>query len=77
MTLAKELENTLNLAIAEARRRRHEFVTLEHLLLALCADPIAARILRGVGADLGKLAKALEEVLSGMPALEDGDKADP
>src|SRR6266545_885037 len=77
MTLAKELENTLNLAIAEARRRRHEFVTLEHLLLALCADPIAARILRAVGCDLGKLAAALEKFLSDLPTLADGDRSDP
>ena len=77
MTLAKELENTLNLAIAEARRRRHEFVTLEHLLLALCADPIAARILRAVGCDLSKLAASLEKFLADLPTLQDGDKSDP
>jgi len=77
MTLAKELENTLNLAIAEARRRRHEFVTLEHLLLALCADPIAARILRSVGCDLGKLASSLEKFLGDLPTLSEGDKSDP
>ena len=48
MTITKELEATLQLAIAEAKRRHHEYVTLEHLLLALCADPAAAKILRAL-----------------------------
>jgi len=46
MTISKELEATLQLAVAEAKRRRHEYLTVEHLLLALCVDPIAGRILR-------------------------------
>ena len=35
MTISKELESTIQLAFDEARRRRHEFVTLEHVLFAL------------------------------------------
>ena len=37
--ITKELENTLNLAVVEATKRQHEYVTLEHLLLALLNDP--------------------------------------
>jgi ATP-dependent Clp protease ATP-binding subunit ClpA len=61
MTITKELEATLELAVAEAKRRHHEYLTLEHLLLALCADPVAKRILRGCGADLSDLAAGLED----------------
>jgi ATP-dependent Clp protease ATP-binding subunit ClpA len=64
MILNKDLEATLNLAISEARRRRHEFVTLEHLLFALCADPVASRILKAVGASLDNLLESLEVYLS-------------
>jgi ATP-dependent Clp protease ATP-binding subunit ClpA len=77
MTLAPELEATLRQAIDEARRRRHEFITLEHLLLALCADPVAARILKAVGADLGKLVRELESFLENQPTLPDDVEADP
>jgi ATP-dependent Clp protease ATP-binding subunit ClpA len=77
MTLAKELEATLNLAIAEARRRRHEFVTLEHLLFALCADPVASRIIRAVGGNLEQLLKGLETHLATLPVLPGGDKGEP
>ena len=40
--LSKELENTLNETFRTARARRHEFITVEHLLLALLDDPTAA-----------------------------------
>jgi ATP-dependent Clp protease ATP-binding subunit ClpA len=60
MTISKELEATLQLAIAEAKRRHHEYLTLEHLLLALCADPAAAKILRACGADFSRLTVELE-----------------
>ena len=43
--ITKELENTLSLAIAEATNRQHEDVTLEHLLLALLADPTARDVI--------------------------------
>jgi len=64
MTISKELQATLELAIAEARRRRHEYLTLEHLLVALCADPVAAKILTACGADFGKLLGDLEDFLA-------------
>jgi ATP-dependent Clp protease ATP-binding subunit ClpA len=77
MTISKELEATLQLAIAEARRRRHEYLTLEHLLLALCADPVASKILRACGADFGRLTGELEAFFTDhiTPSAEEG--ADP
>ena len=43
--LSKELENTLNETFRTARARRHEFITVEHLLLALLDDPAAIKVL--------------------------------
>jgi ATP-dependent Clp protease ATP-binding subunit ClpA len=53
--LSKELEYSLNMAFRGAREKRHELVTVEHLLLALLGEPSAARVLRACGADLDKL----------------------
>ncbi len=61
--LSKELEFTLNLAFKEARDKRHEFLTVEHLLLALTDNPAALEVLRACGADLDALRKDLEAFL--------------
>ncbi|VAW80991.1 ATP-dependent Clp protease ATP-binding subunit ClpA [hydrothermal vent metagenome] len=61
--LSKELEFTLNLAFKEAREKRHEFMTVEHLLLALLDNPAAAEVLGSSGADLGVLKKELTTFL--------------
>jgi ATP-dependent Clp protease ATP-binding subunit ClpA len=53
--ISKELEYTLNAAFKEARDKRHEFVTVEHLLLALLDNPAAMTVLKACGADLGSL----------------------
>lgn len=50
--LSKELEVTLNRAFKEACEQRYEFMTIEHLLLALLDNPTAAKVLRACGADL-------------------------
>src|SRR6266513_1504040 len=55
LSITKELESTLRLAFAEAKARRHENVTLEHLLYALLRDPVASRILRACGARMSEL----------------------
>src|SRR5690242_11756547 len=73
MTITKELEQTIQMAIGEARRRRHEYLTLEHLLFALCADPVAGRTLRACGANIGKLVAALEEHFATVTPRVDGD----
>lgn len=57
----RELKATLNLAEEEAARRRHEFVTLEHLLLALLHDKTGSDILLHCGTDIDLLELELEE----------------
>ncbi len=61
--LSKELEFTLNLAFKDAREKRHEFMTVEHLLLALLDNPAAAEVLRSSGADIDVLKKELATFL--------------
>jgi ATP-dependent Clp protease ATP-binding subunit ClpA len=59
--ITKELENTLNLAVAEATARHHEYVTLEHLLLALLSDPTARDVIYSCGGNLDTLKKDIQE----------------
>jgi len=78
LSITKELESSLRLAFAEAKARRHEHVTLEHLLYALLRDPIATRILRACGARLPELKRELEQHLQdSQPQLPDGFDRDP
>jgi ATP-dependent Clp protease ATP-binding subunit ClpA len=53
--LNKELEYTLNIAFKQAREKRHEYMTVEHLLLALLDNSSAATVLRSCGADMTRL----------------------
>jgi len=64
--LTKELEETLGLAVDEAVKRRHEYVTLEHLLFALLEDRVAREVLRNCGADLESLNKSLDEYFTNV-----------
>jgi ATP-dependent Clp protease ATP-binding subunit ClpA len=57
--LNKDLEVSLNLAFRQAKESRHEFMTVEHLLLALLDNPSAIEALGACGADLAKLRKSL------------------
>jgi ATP-dependent Clp protease ATP-binding subunit ClpA len=59
--LSSELEVCLNEAFQSAREARHEFMTVEHLLLAIVATPKVREILRGCGADTARLGRELEE----------------
>lgn len=59
--LDKELEYTLNLAFKEARTKRHEFVTVEHLLIALLENSSASEVLKACGANLSRLRTNLVE----------------
>ena len=61
--LDKELEHTLNMAFKEARAKRHEFVTVEHLLLALLDNSSAAEVLRACGANVNRLRNNLLEFI--------------
>ncbi|HEB99758.1 MAG TPA: ATP-dependent Clp protease ATP-binding subunit ClpA [Thiotrichales bacterium] len=72
--LSKELEFTLNMAFKEAREKRHEFMTVEHLLLALLDNPVAAEVLRACGADLETLNRELTAFLDETtPRLAEDD----
>jgi ATP-dependent Clp protease ATP-binding subunit ClpA len=77
LSITKDLESTLRLAFAEAKARRHEHVTLEHLLYALLRDPVASRLLRACGARLAELRRELEahmeEALTPLPEGNDKD----
>ena len=57
--LSKELEFTLNNAFKEAREKRYEFMTVEHLLLALLDNPTAAQVLRSCGGEFEFFAQHL------------------
>ena len=67
--LNRELEVTLNLAFKEARTKRHEFMTVEHLLLALLDNEAAASVLRACGANLDKLRHDLQEFIDSTTPL--------
>jgi ATP-dependent Clp protease ATP-binding subunit ClpA len=61
--IAQELEVSLHMAFVEARQKRHEFITVEHLLLALLDNPTAAEVLRAVGANIDDLRKNLTQFI--------------
>ncbi len=61
--LSSELEVCLNEAFQSARESRHEFMTVEHLLLAIVDTPKVREILRGCGADATRLGKELREFI--------------
>lgn len=61
--LDKELEFTLNAAFKEARAKRHEFVTVEHLLLALLDNTSALEVLKACGANINRLRSNLTEFI--------------
>ncbi|MCW8127234.1 ATP-dependent Clp protease ATP-binding subunit ClpA [Microbulbifer halophilus] len=72
--LSKDLEVTLNLAFKGARAKRHEFMTVEHLLLALLDNESAADVLHACGADLSALRRELLEFVdSTTPLIPEAD----
>ena len=75
--LSKELEFSLNQAFKRARERRHEFLTVEHLLLALLDNPAAVEVLKACGADLERLRRELDAfVQETTPLLPEDEKRD-
>ncbi|WP_198264109.1 ATP-dependent Clp protease ATP-binding subunit ClpA [sulfur-oxidizing endosymbiont of Gigantopelta aegis] len=75
--LSKELEFTLNLAFKEAREKRHEFMTVEHLLLALLDNPAAEEVLKACTVDLSQLRTELVIFLDETtPVLSEIDERD-
>ncbi len=61
--IAQELEVSLHMAFVEARQKRHEFITVEHLLQALLDNPTAAEVLRAVGENIDDLRKNLGQFI--------------
>src|SRR3970040_1464610 len=75
--IAQELAVSLHMAFVEARQKRHEFITVEHLLLALLDNPTAAEVLRACGANMDELRKSLAQHIAEqtprMPADQEVD----
>ena len=59
--IAQELEVSLHMAFMDARQKRHELITVEHLLLAMLDNPSASEVLKACGADLDKLRSDIAE----------------
>ncbi|MGA9031238.1 MAG: ATP-dependent Clp protease ATP-binding subunit ClpA [Sulfuricaulis sp.] len=75
--LSQELEFSLNSAFQNAREKRHEFITVEHLLAALLDNPSAARVLRACGGNIEELRRSLNSFLEeNVPKLAPGSKID-
>lgn len=74
--LSRDLEITLNDAFASARSKRHEYMTVEHLLLALLDNEMAASVLIQCGAELDTLRSGLEEYIEATtPVLAEQDES--
>jgi len=74
--LSKDLETTLNLAFKNARERRHEFLTVEHLLLALLDNEIALAVLEACDCDLAELrAELVDFVETTTPLIPESEGA--
>jgi ATP-dependent Clp protease ATP-binding subunit ClpA len=75
--IAQELEVSLHMAFMEARQKRHEFISVEHLLLAMLDNPSAAEVLRACSANIDDLRKELtafiEEHTPKMSGLDEVD----
>ncbi len=77
-SFARELEQTLHTALAEAANRRHEYATLEHLLLALIADGHASKVMSACGVDLVELKQSVRTYLDNeLEALKVEGQTDP
>ena len=63
-SITQDLQASLRQAIEEARKRRHEYLTLEHLLLALLDNPEVARMLEALGVDIETLRRELQQFLA-------------
>ncbi|MCS6945412.1 MAG: ATP-dependent Clp protease ATP-binding subunit ClpA [Sutterellaceae bacterium] len=75
--IAQELEVSLHMAFVEARQARHEFITVEHLLLALLDNPSAAEVLRACACNIEDLRKSLQNFIAdNTPILPPNSDAD-
>jgi ATP-dependent Clp protease ATP-binding subunit ClpA len=75
--IAQELEVSLHMAFVEARQQRHEFITVEHLLMALLDNPSAAEVLRACSANIDDLRKSLVGFIKeNTPTVGGSDEVD-
>ncbi len=75
--ISQELEVSLHMAFVEARQQRHEFITVENLLLALLDNPSASEILKACAANVDELRKALTQFISdNTPIIQGPDDVD-
>ncbi len=76
--ISKELEATLHLAFTEAKRQRHEFICVEHLLYALLQDKDASAAIVSCGGDIARIKKKLEEFFqTHLESLPEGLEHEP
>ncbi len=75
--IAQELEVSLHMAFIEARQKRHEFISVEHLLLAMLDNPTAAQVLRACAANIDELRKQLSDfVTEHTPTVAGAEEVD-
>lgn len=75
--IAQELEVSLHMAFVEARQQRHEFITVEHLLLALLDNPSAAAVLRACACNIEDLRRSLANFIrDNTPVVSGVDEVD-
>jgi len=74
--IAQELEVSLHMAFMEARQKRHEFITVEHLLLALVDNPSASEVLKACASDVDDLRKQLADFVTEHTPILAGDEVD-
>ena len=75
--IAQELEVSLHMAFVEARQQRHEFITVEHLLMALLDNPSAAEVLRACAANIDDLRKSLASFIKeNTPTVSGSEEVD-
>ena len=74
--IAQELEVSLHMAFMEARQKRHEFITVEHLLLAMLDNPSASEVLRACAANIDELRKQLTEFINEHTPVVSGEEVD-
>ena len=70
--IAQDLEVSLHLAFVEARQKRHEFITVEHLLLAMLDNASAAQVLRACGANIDELRQTITEFIDANTPVVSG-----
>ncbi len=74
--IAQELEVSLHMAFMEARQKRHEFITVEHLLLALLDNPSASEVLKACATEIEELRKLLADFVTEHTPVLSNEEAD-